>query len=137
MLRRNHGAILNVASTAAFQPGPNMAVYFATKAFVLALTEAVAHEVRESAVRVTCLCPGPTVTEFSGRAGANNIPLFRLGPMRADQVARYAYRALRRGEFIASPGLGNRITAFLVRLTPRPIVRRLASWLVSSGEAPT
>lgn len=133
MLRRNRGAILNVASTAAFQPGPNMAVYFASKAFVLALTEAVAHEVAQSAVRVTCLCPGPTVTEFIGRAGAKDIPLFRLGPMRADQVANYAYRALQRGKFVAIPGLGNRLVAFLVRLTPRPIVRRISAWLVTSS----
>ncbi len=67
MLGRDRGAILNVASTAAFQPGPNMAVYFASKAFVLSLTEAIAHEVRDSHVRVTCLCPGATETEFGAR----------------------------------------------------------------------
>jgi short-subunit dehydrogenase len=131
MLRRNHGAILNVASTAAFQPGPNMAVYFATKAYVLSLTEAIAHEVRETAVRVTCLCPGPTTTEFAGHAGATQTLLFRLGPMTADRVARYGYNALQRGAKVAVPGLGNWLATFLVRFVPRAVACRVSERLMA------
>jgi short-subunit dehydrogenase len=131
MLGRNHGAILNVASTAAFQPGPNMSVYFATKAYVLSLTEAIAHEVRDSAVQITCLCPGATVTEFGSQAGASNVLLFRLGPMTADRVAKFGYRALRRGKKIAVPGVGNWLVAFFVRFTPRTIVCRISERLVA------
>jgi short-subunit dehydrogenase len=131
MLHRNRGAILNVASTAAFQPGPNMSVYFATKAFVLSFTEAIAHEVRDSAVRVTCLCPGPTLTEFVPRAGAADTLLFRLGPMTPDRVARFAYKALQRGKKVAIPGVGNQLVAFLVRFAPRAIACRIAERLVT------
>lgn len=131
MLHRNRGAILNVASTAAFQPGPNMAVYFATKAFVLALTEAIAHEVRDSAVHITCLCPGATLTELGDRAGASNTLLFRLGMMPADRVAEIGYRALRRGKSIAVPGIGNWLVTCLVRFVPRSVACRIAERLMT------
>jgi short-subunit dehydrogenase len=131
MLRRNRGAIMNVASTAAFQPGPNMAIYFATKAFVLSLTEAVAHEVRDSALRVTCLCPGATVTEFVDLSGAQGTLLFRLKPMTADRVAQLSHRALQRGTKVAIPGFGNWLVAFLVRFTPRAVACRIAERLMT------
>src|SRR5579863_4133199 len=88
VLERRHGAVLNVASTAAFQPGPNQAVYCATKAYVLSFTEALAEEVRGSGVRVSCLAPGATRTEFAAQAGMTGTRAFKLGVMGAGPVAQ-------------------------------------------------
>jgi short-subunit dehydrogenase len=98
MLERRRGGILNVASTAAFQPGPNSAVYYATKAYVLSFTKALAEEVRGSGVRVSCLAPGPTDTGFAAQAGAAGSRLFRRGVMDAGRVARAGHEGLRRGK---------------------------------------
>jgi len=102
MLERRSGKIMNVASTAAFQPGPLMAVYYATKAYVLSFTEAIADELRDSGVSVTCFCPGATLTEFQKRAQTENSRLFKqLAPMNAKTVAEQGYKALTDGKTLA------------------------------------
>jgi short-subunit dehydrogenase len=120
------GGVLNLASTAAFQPIPHMATYAATKAFVLHLTEAVATELRGSGVRVMALCPGPTRTEFGGVAGMQE-DFERLGPlyMAADRVVAMGLRAFDRGDVICVPGLANLASALWVRMTPRYLVTQL------------
>jgi short-subunit dehydrogenase len=129
MLARRGGAILNVGSTAGFQPGPLMAIYYATKAFVLSLSEALANELEGSGVRVSVLCPGPTVTGFQRRAGIAGSMLFKRGVMSAAEVAQAGYRGFGRGEVTVIPGLRNRLLTVLVRAAPRrlvpAIVRRL------------
>jgi len=129
MLRRGSGRILNVASTAAFQAGPFMAVYAATKAFVLSLTEAIANETRGSGVTVTALCPGPTATGFEARAELGGARLFKRGVQDADTVARRAYAGLMRGERLVIPGLRNKMLVQVLRVSPRSsvieIVRRM------------
>jgi short-subunit dehydrogenase len=129
MLARRTGAILNVASTAGFQPGPNQAVYCATKAYVLSFTEALAEEVRGSGVRVSCLAPGPTDTGFAAQAGMGGTLLFRWGVMDAARVARAGHDGLRRGKTLVIPGVRNRVLAFSVRLSPRALVTRIAGRL--------
>jgi short-subunit dehydrogenase len=126
MLARGHGKVLNVASTAAFQPGPLMAVYYATKAYVLSLSEALANEVRGTGVTVTALCPGPTPTGFQRRARMEDTRLMR-SPLVTDAttVARVGYRALMAGKTVAIPGWTNRALTFVVRLTPRGLVTRI------------
>lgn len=132
MIGRRRGGVLNVASTAAFQPGPNMAVYFATKAFVLSLTDALVEELRGTGVRATCLAPGPTVTEFASAASMEDSRLFSLGAMSAEAVAKAGYRGFRRGKPLVVPGLGNKLIAFGTRLTPRWLVRKIAARLPES-----
>ncbi|MFW5844931.1 MAG: SDR family NAD(P)-dependent oxidoreductase, partial [Planctomycetota bacterium] len=106
-LRASRGGICNVASTAAFQPGPWMSVYYATKAYVLSFSEGLRHELRGSGVAVSCCCPGPTHTEFAGTADMEETPMFRYAAMPADRVARAALRGLDRNRAIVIPGLGN------------------------------
>lgn len=126
MLARKHGRILNVASTAAFQPGPLMAVYYATKAYVLSFTEALAEEVSGSGVTVTALCPGPTATGFAAAADMESSRLFNMLPlMTSEKVAAYGYRALRRGKRIAIPGVRNRLMAQSLRVSPRRLVTKI------------
>jgi hypothetical protein len=130
MVARRAGGVLNVASTAAFQPGPQMAVYYASKAFVLSLSEALAGELAGTGVTVTALCPGPTATGFASRAGLERSRLFRdLRVMDAATVARAGYRGFRAGRRVVIPGLANRVGAALARLAPRglvlPLVRAL------------
>ena len=131
MLERNRGGILNVASTAAFQPGPLMAVYYATKAYVLSFTEALAEELAGSGLRVTCLAPGATATEFADVAGMRTSRLFRAGAMNAEQVARAGFAGWKRGKVLVIPGLANRFGAFSVRLAPRAVVRKVTRGLNS------
>jgi uncharacterized protein len=130
MLQRHRGAILNVASTAAFQPGPYQAVYCATKAYVLSFTEALAEEVRGSGVTVSCLAPGATDTGFAAQAGTQGTRLFRHGVMGADRVARAGHDGMRRGRTLVIPGLRNRVRAFSVRLAPRTVATRVAGHLL-------
>lgn len=127
MVARRRGCILNVASVAGFQPGPLMAVYYATKAYVLSFSEALAEELRGTGVSVTCLCPGPTVTEFQKRAGMNDTMLFS-GPlvMTAPAVARAGFHAMRRRRVIEVPGMLNKILAQSHRFAPRFLVRKIA-----------
>lgn len=125
MLERGTGGVLNVASTAAFQPGPLMSVYYATKAFVLSFTEGIAEEVAGSGVKVTCLCPGPTETAFADRAGMRDTNLFKAGAMHVDQVGREGFDGWNNGQVVVIPGSANRRGTLVVRLVPRAIVRRV------------
>lgn len=123
MVSRGSGRILNVASTAAFQPGPLMAVYYATKAYVLSFSEAIADELRDSSVTVTALCPGPTETGFAAAAQIRDSRLFHMTkPARSDAVARAGYEAMKRGKRVVIPGLRNKIMAQSVRVSPRRLV---------------
>lgn len=123
MLERKAGKILNVASTAGFQPGPLMAVYYATKAYVISFSEALANELQGSGVTVTCLCPGATDTEFQTRAGTEQTTLFRrMRPMDAATVARDGYRALMKGKPLVISGLRNKLLAQSLRISPRRAV---------------
>ncbi len=126
MIQRRRGGILNVASTAGFQPGPFMAVYYATKAYVLSFSEAVAEEVAAQGVKVSCLCPGPTATEFADTARMGHALMFRLHTMTARQVAQIGYRAFRRGKLLVVPGWLNYLGSMGVRFAPRSVVRKIA-----------
>jgi hypothetical protein len=126
MKARGLGRILNVASTAAFQPGPLMAVYYATKAYVLSLSEALANELQGTGVTVTCLCPGPTQTGFQARAAMEGSKLVRDKKlMTAAAVARIGYDAMKKGKTLAIPGFLNKLMALSVRLTPRKMVTKI------------
>src|SRR5262249_29061344 len=112
MLSRHSGRIMNVASTAGFQPGPLMAVYYATKAYVISFSEALTNEVRNSGVTVTCFCPGATHTGFAKRAGNDKTRLFKqLGAMNVEKVALDGYRAVMEGRGLAISGVQNWIVA--------------------------
>ena len=126
MIERESGRILNVASTAAFQPGPLMAVYFATKAYVLHFSEALANELAGTGVTVTCLCPGATATEFHKRAKATGMQLLRMGTMNAHTVAEDGYRALMDGKPVVISGFKNWLVAQSVRFSPRRLVTAIA-----------
>jgi short-subunit dehydrogenase len=126
MTKRKSGAILNVASTAAFQPGPKMAVYFATKAFVLSLSEALHEELKPYGVKVSCLCPGPTRTEFGDVAGFGGNGLFDRVAMTADEVVETGLAGLDRNRAVVIPGWTNKLTAISGRFAPRSVVRRIA-----------
>src|SRR6266513_3361763 len=105
MVKRRAGKIMNVASTAALQPGPLMAVYYATKAYVLSFSEAIAEELRNTGVTITALCPGATATDFAETAQISNTRLFqKLGVADAGDIARYGYKAMMRGDRVAIPG---------------------------------
>lgn len=126
MIERKHGGILNVASTAAFQPGPGMTVYFATKAFVLSFSEALHDEVKRHGVKVSCLCPGPTRTEFRQVSGFN--PKGPVGKASADaaSVVTAGLKGLERNRAVVVPGLTNKAISQLHRLFPRAVMRRAA-----------
>jgi short-subunit dehydrogenase len=126
MIDRRSGAILNVASTAAFQPGPNMAVYFATKAFVLSLTEALHEELKPHSIRVSCLCPGPTRTEFGAVAGFGGNGLFDRVAMDSPEVVEAGLSGLEKNHAVVIPGLVNKIGAASTRFAPRSVVRKIA-----------
>jgi len=127
MLARGAGRILNVASTAAFVPGPLMSVYYATKAYVLSFSEALAEEVTGTGVTVTCLCPGATRTRFQARAKMDESRLFR-GPtiMSSEAVARAGYEGTMRGERLVIPGAVNKALVQSLRAAPRRLVTRIA-----------
>ncbi|MFP2925600.1 SDR family NAD(P)-dependent oxidoreductase [Pyxidicoccus sp. 3LG] len=128
MRERGSGRILNVASTAGFQPGPYMATYYATKAFVMSLSEALAYELKGTGVTVTCHCPGATHTEFAQRAGNDKSRLFqRSGVAKASDVAAHAYAVMKRGQVLAVHGLLNKLGAVMVRFGPRSAVRAIAA----------
>ena len=126
MVKRKGGGILNVASTAAFQPGPNMAVYFATKAYVLSFTEALHEELKPHGVKVSCLCPGPTRTEFGEVAGFGGNAAFDKVAMGSPEVVEAGLRGLDRNHAVVVPGLVNKITAASTRFAPRSMVRKIA-----------
>ena len=123
MVARGQGKIMNVASTAGFLPGPKMAVYHASKAYVLYLSEAVAEELSGSRVLVSALCPGATKTEFFEGADMKNVRLTNMGMMAsAEDVAIAGWRAMKAGQHIKVPGLINKVFAFLPRLLPRRVI---------------
>jgi len=127
MLERRAGRILNVASTAGFQPGPLMAVYYATKAYVISFSEALANELSGTGVTVTCLCPGATDTGFQGRAGTEKSVLFRkLRPMNAQTVALDGYRGLMAGKTLVISGFRNWLLAEATRFGPRKMVTAIS-----------
>jgi short-subunit dehydrogenase len=121
-LARHRGGVLNVASVAGFVPGPGMAVYYASKAYVVSFTEALHRELGPRGIRVTALCPGPVATEFAARAGIpeNTAPEILTVP--AAQVAEEGYRGLIAGRRIVMPGFGNKLATFLMRFIPRGVL---------------
>jgi len=129
MAKRGGGSILNVASTAAFQPGPKMAVYFATKAFVLSFTEALHEEWKDRGIKVSALCPGPTRTEFGEVAGIATLGSFDRLSMEAAPVVRAGLDGLERNQAVVIPGTTNKIGAWSTRFAPRSVVRRIAGSL--------
>lgn len=122
MVEKRSGRILNVASTASFQPGPLMAVYYASKAYVLSFSEALANELKPSGVTVTCLCPGPTETGFQERAAMQSSRLVKFGMMSAKAVAMDGYRGMLAGKSVVISGLRNWLVAESVRFAPRRMV---------------
>lgn len=129
MVRRGRGRVLNVASTAAFQPGPWMAVYYATKAYVLSFSEALAEELRGTPVRVTALCPGPVATDFMNRSRLGGSRLLSgpvaLGMLSAGQTARIGVNAMLRGQPVVVAGTLNAVLALTPRLLPRAAMTRV------------
>jgi len=126
MVARGRGKVMNVASTAAFQPGPGMAVYFATKAYVLNFSEAVDNEVRDKGVTVTTLCPGPTESGFQTAAAMEDSALVKGKKLpSAEEVARYGYAAMMKGKAVAIHGLNNRLLATAVSFVPRSVVVKI------------
>lgn len=138
MVARGRGRVLNIGSTAGFQPGPFMAVYYATKAFVSSFTEALWFELKGTGVTATVSCPGATATEFSTVAGTARSTLFRLGAASAADVAREGYRAMLAGRPMVVHGLRNRVLAWLTRLSPRALTRAVAAEMnrTSGAEVP-
>jgi short-subunit dehydrogenase len=136
MVARRKGQVLLMASTAGFQPGPQMAVYCASKAYVLSFGEAIAYELKDSGVTVTTLCPGATDTEFARVADAGSSALFKglLPVMSASDVARIGYRGLKAGRGVVITGLVNKIMATSSRLSPTPLSLRIANWMMSAGK---
>ena len=126
MIARRSGAILNVASTAAFQPGPTMAIYFASKAYVLSFTEALHEEVKAHGIKVSALCPGPTRTEFGEVAGFGKNNAFDRFAADAGSVVRAGLKGLDRNRAVVVPGLLNKVGAASTRFFPRPWVRKVA-----------
>ena len=126
MVQRKNGKVLNIASTAAFTPGPLMAVYYASKAYVMNLSIALHEELRGSGVTVTCLCPGPTKTGFEIGAGMQRSRLFKMKLMDAGEVAAMGYWAMKIGKPLIVSGLRNKLGVFGTRLVPRIVAAKIA-----------
>ena len=136
MIARHSGRIMNVASTAGFQPGPLMAVYYATKAYVISFSEAIANEVRHSGVTVTCFCPGATETGFAKRAGNDNTRVFKkFGAMDPGKVALHGYRAVMEGRTLAISGAKNWLVAQSARFAPRKVVTAISRWVSETSKS--
>lgn len=126
MIERGEGRIMNLASLAGFQPGPLLAVYFATKAYVLSFSEAISNETKGTGVTVTVLCPGPTESEFKTAANLGNSKLFRRRRIpSAKEVADYGYRKMMKGSMTVVPGLYNKFLAAGYRISPRKIILKV------------
>ena len=126
MREKKHGKILNVASIAAFQQGPYMSVYYATKAFVLSFSQAIAHELKDSGITVTALCPGPIDTGFVDAADLANSKLFKSLPVSTpDAVADYGYKALMKGKTVAIHRFSNKLLIFAGRFAPRKLISHM------------
>lgn len=135
MIARNDGKILNVASTAGFLPGPNMAVYYAAKAYVISFSEAIAEELRGTGVTVTVLCPGATVTGFQDRARVHTTLLFRLPMGKAADVAKAGIAGMMRGRTVVVPGFTNKLVAISPKVTPRRLLVKISGKAVESTRA--
>lgn len=130
MLKKKSGRILNVGSTAGFQPGPYMSTYYATKAFVNSFSEGLHEELRGTGVTCTVLAPGATATEFASAANMNESRLFKSGSVASSkQVARFGYNSMLAGRTIVVPGLLNNLMIQMLRLSPRFMVRKVASFV--------
>jgi short-subunit dehydrogenase len=130
MVARGSGAILNLGSVAGFVPGPHMALYFASKAYLVSLSQALSREVRDAGVTVTCLCPGPVRTPFLARSGADRTALFKLLPkFGAAEVAAAGWQAMKAGRTLCVPGFCNKFVVFLTRILPRGLVLAIAGYL--------
>jgi uncharacterized protein len=127
MINRKKGRILNIGSTAGFQPGPFMATYYASKAFVNTFTEALSYELKGTGVTATVSCPGATATEFAGVAGTDKTRLFKSGVASAEQVAREGYRAMMAGKAMVVHGARNKFGVQILRVSPRAAVRAIAA----------
>lgn len=126
MIARKNGKILNVASTAGFLPGPNMAVYYASKAYVISFSEALAEEVRGTGVTVTVLCPGATATGFQERAKVETTPLFRFPMAKAADVAKAGIDGMMRGKPMVVPGIMNKLVTIAPKISPRRLLVRVS-----------
>lgn len=126
MIAQKWGRVLNVASTAAFLPGPLMAVYYASKAYVLSFSGAIANELRGTGVTVTCLAPGATETGFQERARMGDVPLFRVAVADASSVAKAGYSAMKKGKPLVIPGLKNKVLVFSTKVSPRSLVTKVS-----------
>lgn len=131
MISRKNGRILNVASVAAFQPGPLMAVYYATKAYVLSFSEALSNELQGTGITVTCLCPGPTKTEFEKNAHLGASKLFKRGTMNAQTVVKIALDACMKGKSLVIPGWKNKLGSMAVRFVPISVAANIARMMQS------
>ena len=127
MVKRRSGRIMQVASTASFQPGPLMSVYYASKAYLLSFSQAIAEELRNTGVTVTALCPGATATDFAETAQVSNTRLFqKLGVASAEDIARYGYKVMMRGDRVAIPGWRDKLMVQSERFAPRRLVTAIA-----------
>jgi hypothetical protein len=129
IIERGRGGILNVGSLAGFQPGPNLAVYYATKAYVLSFTEALHEEIRNPNIKITCLAPGPVRTEFGAKSELDDSLLFKMSLMDVEPVVKAGYEGFRRGDVIVLPGIKQKLIPFFLRFTPRFLVRKIAKSL--------
>jgi len=129
MVARGSGRVLQVASVAGFQPGPLMAAYYATKAFVISFSEALSEELTGTGVTMTCLCPGPVRTQFAARAAFNHSRLFQSHSAEAPEVAAYGYRALVKGKMLAVHGFNNKFLVVIGRFIPRRLIVKLVRWM--------
>lgn len=133
MIARGRGGILNVASLGGYVPGPYQAAYYASKAYVLSLSEAIAWEARGTGVTVCCLAPGPVATAFHAKMGADKAPYRKILPeLSPDHVARSAYRAFTLGQSVVVPGFFFRLMFLALRLTPHPISVPITGWLLKN-----
>lgn len=131
IIERGRGGILNVGSLAGFQPGPNLAVYYATKAYVLSFTEALSEEIKNPNIKITCLAPGPVRTEFGSKSELDDSLLFKLSLMDAEPVVKAGYVGFRKGKVIVLPGFKQKIIPFMLRFIPRFLVRKIVKSLQS------
>jgi uncharacterized protein len=131
MIRRRSGKIMNVASTAAFQPGPTMAVYCATKAYVLSFTEAISNEVRDNGITITALCPGATESGFQTAGGLDESELYKGKKLpTAKEVAEYGYRSMIKGKTVSIHGMMNYIMSNSIRFIPRALVLKVSRKII-------
>ena len=131
IIERGRGGILNVGSLAGFQPGPNLAVYYATKAYVLSLTEAISEEITNPHIKISCLAPGPVKTEFGEKSALDDSLLFKMSLMEVGPVVKEGYEGFRQGKVIVLPGIKQKLIPVLLRFTPRFLVRKIVKSLQS------